>query len=1453
MKKALTSCLGVFYCLSSFSLPYAQANLWQTRKSNFSRGTQLETQNKFLDSLRTKTPPALQPYGKIVESWLGPSANFPQVILIQDIHNHYAAQRNAAEILRAMLRPGSSIYVEGAWGPLDWRLMQVYPDAARRKAVARALLQGGTIAGEEYLTIAHPELNFSIVGVEDPQFYRTNLKARQLLDTARVHIQVWIAQVQVPLQKLEDHYYDSATKKYFQLKQRYQQQELSLQDWVQYLSRIVAPQKNSQTEFYLELAKLESARNADNIQKEPLAALQQYLEKSEQLNAEKLREEVGALSQAVEKYLLQDHPQSQKIAELSNQLSFWQRFFSEQFSLEDWQQYESLKKDRVSLVDLAWQIAEEYHAADSAATLDWVWMQENQQAEIALNITQSRTLVENFYRLAVARDRVMANNFLREIAGSSAATVALIAGGFHTAGITQELKKRGISYQVIRPNVIALAEPTLPQKDFDRTSYLDALSIIEKESPAARAAFALLQRPMQKFEKQDAQGNLWTIFYRAPDFLTVFKNSSQPLLAAQTKNSQDTLRKLSLAVDPQRLVCASFGYQMANYSSMELAPSVDARIRNAARQEEWSEVWRLLQNNSTIDAKQLASPTNGTTLLHYAVGQGNLDAVKTLVERYNLTPDQKNKQKTSALDLAAGLGKLDILRYFIIERNVDFRQRNDSRENSILHLAAQYGHVETVEWLVNGLGMDPEKQNDVHKTAMDIALQNNAYNVVKWFLENWRYFLPDLSILPQPQFSLFPIWNQLNHKLREAEKINFPKFYSDFVDYAEDPQALTRMFKKFFYELAATVGHPWNERRAPPMDAILAKANVKTEGIKNELYRLNSLLKHGMTITTVFIPDALKVIAHVLNARVVPGQSKETFVKEWLRFKNLAFVETELTWQKSNDSGVVLSFNSGAAENLSRRILLQFSDIRNADDQKKYSDAFSPKDTPIGMNGIWRQTTAVEKNNGLDYIIILPAHRAESGSNYPVLTKMVETVIAYDRAVASGQTQAQADAAITQVEKKLADWQRHWDLKKEDRTDLHPHRLLRAVTLNAAAILNQLAADLKEKIDSVVPTYRNYLDVAVPKGGFLSQAAATWNKIFYNPKEKLQTALQEIWNWWNRQLSLQALYFFPIEMSRQLKTMRLLNYRLERMTTTVFGRQKPSANFIEEEAFQERLYELHFGKGKRLAEKGSQELTQFVSKLERKEADLPNMRVLSLLINAKKYARGVASEKLVDPEKIQLFLNEFETFFTSDGRIFKNFVTRFLTWEMLQNPKESFSIYSPEIKSSQEEYKQISAHSTALLEAAQFDPALFIEPQVIYAVDAAKLHHAFFYEFLYLMNGWLKSNPSAPIQLVLIQNDTHLMLERIPQRWTVTKNFATFKKEIVGTERKSIIFIGDKIPNNWKKRTRGEGIASLVRTIINPKEMQISNSNFNVMVPISKKSTELLTLFSAAKTAWQSQ
>jgi len=139
---------------------------------------------------------------------------------------------------------------------------------------------------------------------------------------------------------------------------------------------------------------------------------------------------------------------------------------------------ELLKRTRVLDDLLAVRLTPDQHAAYQArreafaANALWTLLTDVMGAELPVTrealeeLMAAVPLRERFYRLALERDAALAGNTMRRIRETGQPAAVLIAGGFHTPGITRRLREEGVAYLVVTPTV------TTP---IDQTGYHDRL------------------------------------------------------------------------------------------------------------------------------------------------------------------------------------------------------------------------------------------------------------------------------------------------------------------------------------------------------------------------------------------------------------------------------------------------------------------------------------------------------------------------------------------------------------------------------------------------------------------------------------------------------------------------------------------------------------------------------------------------------------------------------------------------------------------------------------------------------------------------------------------------------------------------------------------------------------------------------------------------------------------
>jgi len=120
--------------------------------------------------------------------------------------------------------------------------------------------------------------------------------------------------------------------------------------------------------------------------------------------------------------------------------------------------------------------------------------------------------------------------------------------------------------------------------------------------------------------------------------------------------------------------------------------------------------------------------------IFYAVLNGDLEMVKQLVQQ-GADPNETDASGLSPLHLAAKVGYLDMVTYFIEICNMNANAR-DNNGYSPLHFAAQKGHLDIVKYFIETCGMDGNaKDNDkVGYTPLHLAAHFDRTEVVEYLI-----------------------------------------------------------------------------------------------------------------------------------------------------------------------------------------------------------------------------------------------------------------------------------------------------------------------------------------------------------------------------------------------------------------------------------------------------------------------------------------------------------------------------------------------------------------------------------------------------------------------------------------------------------------------------------------------------------------------------------------------
>jgi len=443
--------------------------------------------------------------GAVIETHPADKPEAPVVFHLQDAHGLYGAQYNASKILDGLRKAGWSgreavtVYQEGGAGeaPVDW--LAAFPDLEVKERVARAYLRRGDVTGEEYRAVVTSSGAFRLIGAETNDLYKRNLAARHETAAARAAADRAVAGFQSRLSALKTRLYpapllaiDKAIDGYANQQHSFIEYMAALEKaapkdvhWEKYpnldrLHRLTALESRMDLraiadERDLLVRKMAAHIDADDLRRladravevrggvltaarfyeEFLTLADQMRRKGRDMPTQALRNYVGYLKLS----------ESLKHDELMAEADQLRARLLARYAADDrvWRLVQTDR--RVSLERLLWKqemSPDQYAAFRQDGPLDWpdvdryLATQEamlNLPAGVSGDLSWADSLpaVRAFYELALDRDVALVRNTLDDLKVRGETRGVLVAGGFHTPGLTRLLRQSGAGYVVVQP------------------------------------------------------------------------------------------------------------------------------------------------------------------------------------------------------------------------------------------------------------------------------------------------------------------------------------------------------------------------------------------------------------------------------------------------------------------------------------------------------------------------------------------------------------------------------------------------------------------------------------------------------------------------------------------------------------------------------------------------------------------------------------------------------------------------------------------------------------------------------------------------------------------------------------------------------------------------------------------------------------------------------------------
>ena len=482
----------------------------------------------FAQSAGTETLPVLplkdlaidEEIGKVDERFSGSAGR--TIIQIQDVHAHYDAQENIAAILERLRSVFGikKVAVEGAWTATDLPKSHAIPTSREKQLLARTLMEDDLISGPAYAALLSPS-PITLVGIEDAELYEKNralfLEHLEQAETIKTKLSLY----EEGLKKLEKETWNPDLFVFGRAFGKFRE-------------------ASDFEKFFIVLNKTAKERFADFSDLDQIVLVNHIRALERELDKKKLKAEIKKILRKykntpwnIEELIRSGKIPSEEIgaypmiAKLSELLKL-----KDQLSIRKLMQQVETLTGRIlwALIktkqeEALWDQSERFYLAKRILLLEATPLDleeaEKQKEALAVELQkvwleEEWTLALDFYDAATKREKVFYEKLVTEpeLSGS----LAIVTGGFHTEGLSEQLREAGISYVTITPDLGETApDKTLYTKRMLGTPSQDRVST--KERPGLSGA-----KTQTLSELQNALAEIDERFLTAYDVLRKTKN-----------------------------------------------------------------------------------------------------------------------------------------------------------------------------------------------------------------------------------------------------------------------------------------------------------------------------------------------------------------------------------------------------------------------------------------------------------------------------------------------------------------------------------------------------------------------------------------------------------------------------------------------------------------------------------------------------------------------------------------------------------------------------------------------------------------------------------------------------------------------------------------------------------------------------------------------------------------
>ena len=433
------------------------------------------------------------------------------VVLIQEVHVDYGAQKAIAEILRRLAEEDSLrlILVEGGWGNVSLSYLRTYADLEGRKRVAEHYFEEGKISAEEYLDIIS-DLPLRLWGIEDPKLYEENMKAFFKIQENQKKILGEIAPLKQALNRLQEKIFSPELQELQKQKEAFEEQTLSFTDYLRYLSKhidtkplleryprlhkmivltendadldlsriewekqdliralsrritkpelefldVLRPRKTPEEESYFLQNLLTAARKFPDLKVQNLEKYSKTMLEMAAADSGEIFSEIESAETEMASGMVQT-ADAKELLNMGRTFQTLKKLFELKLGPQDFEKV----KTGISFDPVQWKafIKGRDGALETIPDMDL----------LAQGIPEAAA----FYQAAFAREKFLAENAIKKIEESGEPLAAVITGGFHSENLKAVFKKQGYSVLVVTPRFTTADGDAQQEKYFKILKY----------------------------------------------------------------------------------------------------------------------------------------------------------------------------------------------------------------------------------------------------------------------------------------------------------------------------------------------------------------------------------------------------------------------------------------------------------------------------------------------------------------------------------------------------------------------------------------------------------------------------------------------------------------------------------------------------------------------------------------------------------------------------------------------------------------------------------------------------------------------------------------------------------------------------------------------------------------------------------------------------------------------